>query len=81
MYAKRFPDKSLRMRLDRIITPECTVRTQINDMNNLGNYLYSNEDDLTKILPTQILANNRIVSVIQKQASLYNPVHYGVTFI
>ncbi len=81
IYAKRFPDNSNRMRLERIITPECTVRTQITDMKNVGNYLYSHEEDLSKIMPSQILAYNRLGTIIQKQASLYNPTHYGVTFI
>jgi hypothetical protein len=81
MYAKRFPDNSHRMRLERIITPECTVRAQIIDMNNVGNYLYSDEEDLSKIMPSQILAYNKLGTIIQKQASLYNPTHSGVTFI
>jgi len=81
MYSKRFPDKSTKMRLERIITPDCTVRTQINDMNNLGNYLYSDEDDLSKLMPSHILAYNKLGSIIQKQASLYNPTYFGVTFI
>ena len=81
MYAKKFPDKSLRMRLERKITPECTVREQVNDMKNVGNYLYSDEDDLSKIMPSHILVYNRIGTIIQKQASLYNPTHNGVTFI
>lgn len=80
IYAKRFPDSSLRMRLERIITPECTVRSQITDMKNVGNYLYSNEEELSKIMPSQILAYNRLGTIIQKQASLYHPTHYGVTF-
>ena len=67
-----FPDNSIRMRLERIITPACTVRAQLTDMKNVGNYLYSNED-LSKIMPSQILAYNRLGKIIQKQASLYNP--------
>lgn len=78
MYAKRFPDNSHRMRLERIITPECSVRTQANDMNNVGNYLYSDEEDLSKIMPSQILAYNRLGTIIQKQASLYNPTQGGL---
>lgn len=78
IYAKRFPDNSLRMRLERISTPNCTVRTQVNDMKNLGNYLYSDKEDLSKLMPSQILAYNRIGTIIQEQASLYNPTHYGV---
>jgi hypothetical protein len=78
MYAKRFPDKSLRMRLERIITPECTVRSQVNDMNNLGNYLYSDDEDISKIMPSQILASNKLGEIVQKQASLYNPINNGL---
>jgi len=78
IYAKRFPDNSLRMRLERISTPNCTVRTQVNDMKNLGNYLYSDKEDLSKLMPSQILANNRLGTIIQEQASRYNPIHYGV---
>ncbi len=81
VYAKRFPDKSLRMRLERIITPECTVRTQVNDMNNVGNYLYSDDEDISKLMPSHILASNKLGAIIQKQASLYNPTHYVATFI
>lgn len=80
IYAKMFPDNSNKMRLERIITPECTVRAQLNDMSNLGNYLYSDEEDLSKIMPTQILAYNRLGTIIQKQASLYHPTYYGATF-
>jgi len=78
IYAKMFPDKSLRMRLERISTPNCTVREQVNDMKNLGNYLYSDTEDLSKLMPSQILAYNKLGTIIQKQASLYNPSHYGV---
>ncbi len=81
IYAKKFPDSSHRMRLERIITPDCTVNDQVNDMYNLGNYLYSDEEDLAKIMPSQILAYNRLGIIIQKQASLYNPMHSGVAFI
>ncbi len=81
MYAKRYPDKSSRMRLERIITPECTVRTQVNDMNNLGNYLYSDNEDISKLMPSHILAYNKLGAIIQKQSSLYNPTHNGVTFL
>ncbi len=81
MYAKRFPDKSCRMRLERIITPDCTVRTQVNDMKNLGNYLYSDDEDISKLMPSHILASNKLGAIIQKQASLYNPTHYVATFI
>jgi hypothetical protein len=81
IYAKRYPDKSTRMRLERIITPNCTVNEQVNDMNNLGNYLYSDEEDLAKIMPSQILAYNRLGVIIQKQVSLYNPTYSGATFI
>ena len=77
-YSKRFSDASTRERKERIITPETTVRNQANDMNNLGNYLYSDKEDLSKIMPSQILAYNRLGTIIQKQASLYNPTHYGV---
>ena len=77
-YSKRFPDASTRERKERIITPETTVRSQANDMNNLGNYLYSDKEDLSKIMPSQILGFNRLGAIIEKQASLYNPVHYGV---
>ena len=77
-YSKRFPDASTRERKERIITPETTVRNQVNDMNNLGNYLYSDKEDLSKIMPSQILAYNRLGTIIQKQASLYNSTHYGV---
>ena len=47
-------------------------------MNNLGNYLYSDKEDLSKIMPSQILGFNRLGAIIEKQASLYNPTHYGV---
>ena len=77
-YSKRFSDASTRERKERIITPETTVRNLANDMNNLGNYLYSDKEDLSKIMPSQILAYNRLGTIIQKQASLYNPTHYGV---
>lgn len=80
-YSKRFPDGTTRERKERIITPECTVKTQLNDMNNLGNYLYSDKEDLSKIMPTQILGFNRLGSIIQKQASVYNPIHTGVIFL
>jgi hypothetical protein len=81
IYAKRFPDKSLRMRLERISTPDCTVREQVNDMKNLGTYLYSDTDDLSKLMPSQILAYNRLGTIIQRQSSLYNPIHHGAAFI
>jgi len=77
-YSKRFPNASTRERKERIITPETTVRNQANDMNNLGNYLYSEKEDLSKIMPSQILGFNRLGAIIEKQASLYNPAHYGV---
>ena len=78
IYAKMFPDNSLRMRLERICTPNCSVKEQVNDMKNLGDYLYSDKEDLSKLMPSQILTYNRLGTIIQKQASLYNPTHYGV---
>lgn len=72
-YSKRFPDGTLKERKERIITPNTTVRNQANDMNNMGNYLYSDKEDLSKIMPSQILAWNRLGAIIERQTSLYNP--------
>lgn len=80
VYAKKFPDKKNRLRLERIITPNCSVSTLVQDMKNIGNYLYSNNDDISHIMPSQILAFNKTVSTIQKMASLYNPVQGVFSF-
>ena len=77
-YAKMFPDNSLRMRLERIVTPECTVKEQFTDMKNLGNYLYSNNRDISNIAPSQILLLNEFAKIVERQASLYNPACRGL---
>lgn len=78
-YAKRFPDNTLKMRLERISTPDCSIKEQVEDMKRMGNYLYSDFEDLSKLMPSQILAYNKLGEIIQRQASLYNPNHYGVS--
>jgi len=80
-YSKRFPDATAIERKEQIFTPKTTIRNQVNDMNNLGNYLYSDKEDLSKILPAQILGWNRLGAIIEKRALVYNPTHNGVSFI
>jgi len=73
LYAKKFPDGTNRMRCERIFTPKCSVREQLGDMRNFGNFLYSDKEDLSKIMPSQILGFNKLGRIIERQASLYNP--------
>ncbi|WP_428324918.1 hypothetical protein [Nitrosopumilus sp.] len=72
-YAKRFPDKSYRMRLERIITPQCSLKKQIEDMQNVGNYLESEKRDISNIMPGEILSLNQFAKTVTKMSSMYNP--------
>jgi len=74
IYAKRFPENKIRLRAERIIKPNCPVNSLVQDMKNVGNYLYSNNDEISHIMPSQILAFNKAISDIQKMSSLYNPI-------
>lgn len=78
MYAKKFPDGTHRMRSERIFTPNITIKEQINDMKNLGNYLYPNDGDISNIIPSQILALNQFANIVVKMSSMYNPSQSGV---
>jgi hypothetical protein len=81
MYAKKFPDGTHRMRSERIFTPNITIKEQINDMKNVGNYLHPNDGDISNIIPSQILALNQFAHIVAKISSMYNPTSNGVTFI
>ena len=81
MYAKKFPDGTHRMRSERIFTPNITIKEQINDMKNVGNYLHPNDGDISNIIPSQILALNQFAHIVTKISSMYNPTHNGATFI
>jgi hypothetical protein len=77
IYAKQFPDNSTRMRLERIITPECSVKTQVNDMQNVGEYLNSEERDISNIMPSQILSLNQFAEIVSRMSSMHNPIQGG----
>ena len=77
IYAKQFPDKSTRMRLERIITPECSVKTQVNDMQNVGEYLNSEKRDVSNIMPSQILSLNQFAHIVARMSSMHNPLQGG----
>ena len=77
MYAKRFPDNSLRMRLERIITPNSTIKHQIEDMQNVGKYLDSEKSDISNIMPSEILSLNQFAKTVAKMSSMYNPSRGG----
>jgi len=81
MYAKRFPDKSLRMRLERIITPNTTIKHQIEDMQNVGRYLHSEKRDISNIMPSEILSLNQFAETVAKMSSMYNPSRGGFFFL
>jgi len=81
IYAKKFPDGTHRMRSERIFTPNIAIKEQINDMKNVGNYLYPNDGNISNIIPSQILALNQFANIVVKMSSLYNPSHNGVTFL
>jgi hypothetical protein len=73
VYAKLFPDGKTRMRSERIFTPNIMIKDQLNDMRIVGNYLYSNNRDISNITPSQMLLLNEFARIIERQASLYNP--------
>ncbi len=77
IYAKIYPDKSTRMRLERIITPECSVKTQVNDMQNVGKYLHSGKKDISNIMPSEILSLNQFAEIVTRMSSMYNPLQGG----
>jgi hypothetical protein len=79
IYAKRFPDKSTRIRLERIITPECTVKAQVNDMQNVGTYLDLEKRDISNIMPSQILSLNQFAETVSRMSLMHNPMQ-GVFF-
>jgi len=76
-YAKRFQD-GIRFRAERITTPNCTMKAQIQDMLNVGNYLDSDNHDISHIMPSQILALNAFARIVCKMSQTYNPSHHGV---
>jgi len=77
IYAKQFPDNSTRMRLERIITPECTVKAQVNDMQNVGKYLDSEKRDISNIMPSQILSLNQFAETVSRMSLMHNPMQGG----
>ncbi len=77
-YAKKFPDGTCRMRVERVFTPNVSVKDQIQDMVNVGNYLYSEKKDISNILPSQMLGLNQFASIIAKMSLMYNPTQSGV---
>ncbi len=78
VYAKKFPDGSCRMRVERVFTPNVSVKDQIQDMVNVGNYIYSEKEDISNILPAQMLTLNKFASIAAKNASIYDPLQSGV---
>jgi hypothetical protein len=78
IYAKKFPDGKCRMRVERIFTPDISIKDQINDLKNVGTYLYSEKNDISHILPAQMLALNKFASIVAKNTSVYNPFQNGV---
>jgi hypothetical protein len=77
IYVKKFPDNSTRMRLERIITPECTVKAQVNDMQNVGKYLNSEKRDVSNIMPSQILSLNQFAETVSRMSLMHNPTQGG----
>lgn len=77
IYAKKFPDKSTRVRLERIITPKTSVKNQIEDMQNVGKYLNSEKRDISNIMPSEILSLNQFAKTVEKISSMHNPLRGG----
>ncbi len=77
IYAKMFPDQSLRMRSERIFTPNTSVKNQIEDMQNVGKYLDSEKRDISNIMPSEILSLNQFAEIVAKMSSTYNPSNGG----
>ncbi|ABX13271.1 hypothetical protein [Nitrosopumilus maritimus] len=77
IYAKKFPDKSTRVRLERIITPKTSVKNQIEDMQNVGKYLHSEKRDISNIMPSEILSLNQFAKTVEKISSMHNPLQGG----
>ncbi|WP_428324351.1 hypothetical protein [Nitrosopumilus sp.] len=77
IYAKKFPDGTTRMRLERIITPECSVKTQVNDMQNVGKYLESDKRDISNIMSSEILSFNQFAKTVERLSLMYNPSQGG----
>ena len=81
MYTKRFPDGTHRMCLERIFTPNTSVKNQIEDMQNVEKFIHSDKKDISNIMTSQILSLNHFVESFEKMQSMYNSMHSGATFI
>jgi hypothetical protein len=77
VYAKKFSDGTCRMRTERIFTPNVSIKEQVEDMVNVGNYLHSEKNDISNILPSQMLTLNKFASIVAKMSSMYNPTQSG----
>jgi len=77
-YAKRFEGKKPILRSERIFTPNCTIKELLNDMEKVGKFLYSDDFNISHLLPSQILGLNAFAQVVKQKSSYYNPTHYGV---
>jgi hypothetical protein len=78
MYAKRFDNGKNHLRMERIIKPNCVIAKLIADMIGLDNYLHSNGDDLSNIMPSQILGLNRFAEIVARLAMMCNITYQGV---
>lgn len=79
VYAKQFPDGKTRLRMERIITPNCTLAKVVGDMTSINNYLHSDNDNISHLMPSQILGLNRFADIIAKMSAMYNPSYEGVS--
>ena len=77
IYAKKFPDGTTRMRLERIITPECSLKTQVKDMQNVGKFLDSEKRNISNIMPSEILSFNQFAKTVERLSLMHNPSQGG----
>jgi len=47
-------------------------------MINVGNYLDSDDRDISHIMPSQILSLNAFARIVYKMSLIYNPSNHGV---
>lgn len=80
VYAKKFPDGK-RLRMERIITPNTVLKNVFSDMQKMGSFWHSGQEDISNIMPSQTLALNQFAKIILKMSLLWNPSSYGATFL
>lgn len=78
MYAKRSDDGKNHLRMERIIKPNCSIAKLISDMTGLANYLHSDSDNLSNVMPSQILGLNRFAEIVARMSMMCNMTCQGV---